>query len=164
MHDILEQAIHAVSSQPRFDHVRIIRSFVPDLPLIQADPAQLVQVFVNLLNNAADAMAEGGTITITTRFFKGRAVEIDIADTGRGIEKENLGKLFTPFFTTKPIGKGTGLGLSIVYGIIKMHRGQIQVSSQVGKGTTFTVTLPIIPPKTVSSPTGDAKTFDTLIQ
>ena len=163
MHDILEQAIHSVSGQPSFDRVKIIRCFVADLPLIQADPAQLMQVFVNLLNNASDAMSEDGTITITTRFSKGHAVEIDIADTGRGIEKENLGKLFTPFFTTKPIGKGTGLGLSIVYGIIKMHRGQIQVSSQVGKGTTFTVTLPMIPSKTESSQT-EANASNTLIQ
>jgi two-component system NtrC family sensor kinase len=119
-------------------------------------------VFVNLLNNAADAMS-GGTITLTTRFSKGRAVEIDVADTGRGIAKENLGKLFIPFFTTKPLGKGTGLGLSIVYGIIKMHRGQIQVSSQVGKGTTFTVTLPMILPKTESSLI-EGNALNTLIQ
>jgi two-component system NtrC family sensor kinase len=163
MHDILEEAIKSVSGQPNYDRVTISRCFVKDLPSIQADPAQLVQLFVNLLNNAADAMAEGGAITITTRFTQGRAVEIDIADTGRGIETKNLEKLFTPFYTTKPLGKGTGLGLSIVYGIIKMHRGQIQVSSQVGKGTTFTVTLPMIPPKTVSSRTG-ANALDTLIQ
>ena len=81
LHDILKQAIQSVSSQPGFDRVRIIRCFDPDLPLIQADPAQLIQVFVNLFNNAADAMSEGGTITITTRLSKGRAVEIDIADT-----------------------------------------------------------------------------------
>jgi two-component system NtrC family sensor kinase len=89
-------------------------------------------------------------------------VEIDITDTGRGIEKKNLEKLFNPFFTTKPIGKGTGLGLSIVYGIIKMHRGQIQVSSHVGRGTTFTVTLPMIPTKTTSQTKANA--FNTLIQ
>ena len=70
-------------------------------------------------------------------------MEIVVADTGGGIPEENLGKLFNPFFTTKPLGKGTGLGLSIVYGIIKMHRGQISVKSQLGKGTTFTITLPI---------------------
>ncbi|MBW6484879.1 MAG: cache domain-containing protein [Syntrophobacterales bacterium] len=162
LHVILEEAIKSVSSQPSFEHVQIIRHFVPDLPLIQADPAQLMQVFVNLLNNAADAMS-GGVITITTRFSIGRTVEIVTTDTGHGIAEENLEKLFTPFFTTKPLGKGTGLGLSIVYGIIKMHRGQIQVSSQVGKGTTFIITLPIIPPKTESSRKG-ANASDTLIQ
>lgn len=148
LHDIVKQAIQSVSNRPDFNRVRIIQSFAPDLPFIQADPSQLVQVFVNLLNNAADAMSEGGAITITTRRSQGQAVEIDIADSGRGIAEEHLGKLFTPFFTTKPLGQGTGLGLSIVYGIIKMHRGQIKVSSQVGKGTTFAVTLPVVPLKT----------------
>ncbi len=153
LHDILERAIQGVCGQPNFERVvHIIRHFVSDLPLIQADPAQLMQVFVNLLNNAADAMPGGGAITITTRLSPGGTVEIDIADTGCGIAEENLGKLFTPFFTTKPFGKGTGLGLSIVYGIIKMHRGQIKVSSQPGKGTTFTVALPISPPRAISSP------------
>jgi signal transduction histidine kinase len=115
--------------------------------VIQADPAQLQQVFVNLLNNAAEAMAEGGTITLATRPVNNQWVEIKVSDTGCGIPEENLGKLFTPFFTTKALGKGTGLGLSIVYGIIKMHRGQITVQSQVGQGTTFTLTLPVQLPK-----------------
>ena len=162
IHDILELAIKNVSSQSNFNRMHIIRRFMEDLPLIQADPAQLVQVFVNLLNNAADAMADGGAITITTRLSEGRSVEIDIADTGRGIAEEHLGKLFIHFFTTKPIGKGTGLGLSIVYGIIKMHRGQIQVSSQVGKGTTFTVTLPVLAAKIASHTQANA--FNALIQ
>ncbi|MEW6333747.1 MAG: cache domain-containing protein [Thermodesulfobacteriota bacterium] len=165
LHDVLEQAIKSVSSQPSFKWVRIVRSFAPDLPSIQSDPAQLIQVFVNLLNNAADAMSpEGGTITLTTLLYSDRAVEIQVTDTGRGIPKESLGKLFTPFYTTKPLGTGTGLGLSIVYGIVKMHRGQIQVSSEMGKGTTFTITLPLIPPKAESSQTETANPVDTLIR
>ena len=120
-----------------------MRQFSLDLPAIQADPAQLQQVFINLLNNGAEAMGEGGTITLTTRPVNGHWVEIRVSDTGCGIPAENLGKLFTPFFTTKPPGKGTGLGLSIVYGIVKMHHGQITVQSQLGEGTTFTVMLPI---------------------
>ena len=143
LNEILEQVIGSLSHQPSFQNVRIIRNFAADLPVIQADPAQLTQVFVNLFNNAAEAMPEGGTITVGTRALDAQRVEVTISDTGCGISEENLGKLFTPFFTTKPIGKGTGLGLSIVYGIIKMHRGQISVQSQVGKGTTFTVTLPV---------------------
>jgi two-component system NtrC family sensor kinase len=123
--------------------LKIVRNFASNLPSIQADPSQLVQVFVNLLNNAADAMPQGGTLTLETRRIPEQGVEIVIADTGCGIPEENLGKLFTPFFTTKPIGKGTGLGLSIVYGIIKMHRGQIGVKSEPGRGTAFTVTLPV---------------------
>jgi two-component system NtrC family sensor kinase len=143
VHALLDQMIEGVSHQPSFEKVEIVRQFSPGLPIIQADPSQLQQVFVNLLNNAAEAMTGGGTITLATRPVDGQWVEVQVADTGCGIPEENLGKLFTPFFTTKPLGKGTGLGLSIVYGIIKMHRGQITVQSQVGQGTTFTVTLPV---------------------
>jgi len=142
LHVLLEQVIERVNPLPAFAGVEIVRQFSSDLPTIQADPAQLQQVFVNLLNNAAEAMKEGGTITLATRPLNGQ-VEIKVSDTGCGIPEENLGKLFTPFFTTKALGKGTGLGLSIVYGIIKMHRGQISVQSQVGQGTTFTVSLPV---------------------
>jgi signal transduction histidine kinase len=79
-----------------------------------------------------------------TRMQGQQAMVISVADTGGGIPEENLSKLFNPFFTTKPPGKGTGLGLSIVYGIIKMHRGQISVKSELGTGTTFTITLPVM--------------------
>jgi two-component system NtrC family sensor kinase len=143
VNDILQQAVNSVSHQPTFAQIEVVRNFAADLPPIQADPSQLQQVFVNLLNNAAEAMPQGGTITLETRRTDHQqAVEILVADTGAGIPEENLGKLFNPFFTTKPLGKGTGLGLSIVYGIIKMHRGQISVKSQLGKGTIFTITLP----------------------
>jgi two-component system NtrC family sensor kinase len=144
INDILEQVIDGVSHQPSFKSVKIVRQFQPGLPSIQADQAQLMQVFVNLLNNAAEAMPEGGTITISSRRVDSQRIEIKVSDTGCGMSEENLAKLFTPFFTTKAVGKGTGLGLSIVYGIIKMHRGQITVSSHVGQGTAFTVTLPIM--------------------
>ena len=144
VNDILQQAINSVSHQSSFAQVQIVRNFDSELPRIQADPSQLVQVFVNLLNNSAEAMPEGGTITLETRRMDHQqSVEIAVTDTGGGIPEENLGKLFNPFFTTKPLGKGTGLGLSIVYGIIKMHRGQISVRSQLGMGTTFTITLPV---------------------
>jgi signal transduction histidine kinase len=148
IHDILQQAITSVGHQPSFDQIRFVQNFASDLPPIQADPSQLIQVFVNLFNNSTEAMPGGGTITIDTRKADHQpAVEIVVADTGGGIPEENLGKMFTPFFTTKPIGKGTGLGLSIVYGIIKMHRGQISVKSEVGRGTRFTITLPVISTK-----------------
>ena len=144
VHEILEQAIGSVTLQENFEGVNIVRKFASDLPLIQADPSQLLQVFVNLFTNAADAMPRGGTLTVETRSLPEQGVEIVVADTGCGIPEGNLGKLFTPFFTTKPVGKGTGLGLSIVYGIIKMHRGQIGVKSEPGRGTVFTVTLPVV--------------------
>ncbi|MFN3763567.1 MAG: cache domain-containing protein, partial [Anaerolineae bacterium] len=142
LHALLDQSVESVRHQPAFAKVEIVRNYDPRVRVIQADPAQLQQVFVNLLNNAAEAIEGPGTITITTRSLDGQ-VEISIADTGCGIPEEYMDKLFTPFFTTKPPGKGTGLGLSIVYGIVKMHRGQITVQSQVGRGTTFTITLPV---------------------
>ncbi|MCS7177882.1 MAG: cache domain-containing protein [Anaerolineae bacterium] len=142
LHTLLDQSVESVRHQPTFAGVEIIRCYDPRVRIIQADPAQLQQVFVNLLNNAAEAIEGPGTITIATRCLNGQ-VEISITDTGCGIPEEHMDKLFTPFFTTKPPGKGTGLGLSIVYGIVKMHRGQITVQSQVGKGTTFTLTLPV---------------------
>ena len=140
---LVNEVIIKVNHRHRFDKVQIIREFSPDLPHIQADPAQLQQVFINLLNNAADAMESGGTIKISAARLDEKMVEIRVADTGSGIPPENLDKLFTPFFTTKPAGKGTGLGLSIVYGIIKMHYGQIHAQSQIGQGTTIVITLPV---------------------
>jgi two-component system NtrC family sensor kinase len=153
VHALLEKVIEGVHLQPIFKEVEIVCQFSPGLPIIQADPAQLQQVFVNLLNNAAEAMEGGGSITLATRPVNSQWVEIKVSDTGCGIPEENLGKLFTPFFTTKALGKGTGLGLSIVYGIIKMHRGQIAVQSQVGQGTTFTLTLPVRLPNGQLAPT-----------
>jgi two-component system NtrC family sensor kinase len=106
------------------------------------------------MTNAVEAMPQGGALTVRTRTGPTGMVTVELQDTGTGISHEDLGKLFTPFFTTKPIGKGTGLGLAIAYGIIKMHRGQISVHSQIGKGTTFMVNLPIKLPaaETASSP------------
>lgn len=140
---LISSVIEVVEHQPIFESVNFVKHLAPDLPAIQADPAQLKQVFVNLFNNAAEAKGDGDTITLSTRPIDGSFVEIKVSDTGCGIPEENLGKLFTPFFTTKALGKGTGLGLSIVYGIIKMHKGQITAQSEVGQGTTFTITLPI---------------------
>ena len=112
------------------------------MPVIQADPPQLRQVFLNLMNNAAEAMHGAGRLTLRSRHVPADGcVVVDVSDTGVGIPPENMSKLFTPFFTTKPIGKGTGLGLAIIYGIVKMHQGQIAVQSEPGQGTCFSVTL-----------------------
>jgi two-component system NtrC family sensor kinase len=140
---LIRTVIGELREQPSFARVEIIEDLDEALPPIQADPAQLHQVFVNLIANAAEAMPDGGTLSVSTRRSGNELISIAFQDTGYGIPEENLNKLFTPFFTTKPIGKGTGLGLAIVYGIVKMHRGQIDVKSQVGVGTTFTVTLPL---------------------
>ncbi len=143
VHALLEQVLNIMAREPTLANIKIVRHYAPNLPTIQADPAQLQQVFTNLIRNGVEAMPEGGTLTVTTRPLESQQIEIQISDTGKGIPPENLGKLFTPFFTTKPIGKGTGLGLSIAYGIIKMHQGQISVQSPGGKGTTFTIVLPV---------------------
>jgi two-component system NtrC family sensor kinase len=113
-----------------------------DLPQVQCYPQQLNQVFANLLVNAAQAMEKEGEIRIATRALNG-VVEISISDTGMGIQKENLTKLFDPFFTTKEVGKGTGLGLNVAYNIIQKHKGTIDVESEVGKGTTFTIRIQV---------------------
>lgn len=143
INELVSETLDLLSKQPAFAKVELKREFDPDLPQIPVDAPQIKQAFINLMTNAAEAMAEGGTLTIRTYLCDdGQMVGIQFCDTGSGIPKENLGKLFTPFFTTKQLGKGTGLGLAITYGIVKMHRGGIDVQSTVGKGTCFTITLP----------------------
>jgi two-component system, NtrC family, sensor kinase len=158
LHALIDEVINKIRIQPSFEKIKIECHFDPKLPIIQADAPQLQQVFVNLFSNSADAMEGVGTITITSRLVDDQSVEIEVSDTGSGIPAENLSKLFTPFFTTKPAGKGTGLGLSIVYGIIKLHRGQISIQSQAGHGATVFITLPIRLPE--GGPTANASSSD----
>jgi signal transduction histidine kinase len=128
----------------------------PDLPAVEGDESQLSQVMMNLAINARDAIPNGGSLRISTSVVKANRapgynpnlekreyVVVEVADSGHGISKGNLVRIFEPFFTTKPKGKGTGLGLSMVYGIIKNHGGEIDVNSQVNKGTTFRIYLPV---------------------
>jgi len=143
LNNLIQSIIEVEKKHALFINVKIVTEFGADMPQIQADPAQLEAVFVNLITNAAEAMPEGGTLTLRTRSGPAGLVTVEVADTGTGISPENLTKIFTPFFTTKKVGKGTGLGLAISYGIVKMHRGQINIQSEVGKGTTFIVILPI---------------------
>ena len=139
---ILHELAKEQRKQEMYLKVEILEDLEPALPTIQADPLQLHQMFVNLMSNAAEAMPDGGELTLRTRSGPAPGfIAIEVQDTGAGISEENMREIFTPFFTTKPIGKGTGLGLAIIYGIVKMHRGQINVHSEVGKGTIFTITL-----------------------
>jgi signal transduction histidine kinase len=115
-------------------------------PVAHVDPNQITQVFTNLITNACAAMPEGGTLTLRLTGDETH-VRIGVTDTGVGIPQDNLGKIFEPFFTTKETGKGTGLGLAVTYGIVKMHRGDISVTSNADPmagptGTTFSVALP----------------------
>ena len=114
-----------------------------DLPQVQCYPQLLNQVFMNLLINAAQSIEKRGEINIKTR-TDSEYVKIKISDTGSGIPKENLTRIFDPFFTTKDVGKGTGLGLNVAYNIIKKHHGKIDVKSSEGKGTTFTIKIPVV--------------------
>ena len=112
-----------------------------DVPAVRCNAGQLSQVFMNILVNASHAIQESGTIAVKT-WHDDVNVYVSISDTGTGIPKDHLDRIFEPFFTTKDVGKGTGLGLSIVYDIMKKHNGQIGVKSEVGKGSTFTLTIP----------------------
>jgi signal transduction histidine kinase len=112
------------------------------IPEVECIPSQINQVLMNLLVNAGHAIEGKGKIILRTG-RDGEGVFIEIADTGRGIPSENLNRIFDPFFTTKPVGKGTGLGLSISYGIVQRHQGRLDVTSEIGVGSSFRVWLPI---------------------
>ena len=111
------------------------------VPMIQCNPQKLGQVFINLIVNAAQAIEDKGEIILKT-FIKNDFVYVEISDTGSGIPKEEINKIFDPFFTTKDVGKGTGLGLSISYDIVKQHKGELEVESELKSGTKFTIKLP----------------------
>lgn len=138
----VEVVVNLLGHQYELGNVRIAAHFAADLPQITADEKQLQEVFMNLLNNARDAMPEGGIIEVSTS-RDGDRVRITIKDTGCGMDEGTLAKLFEPFFTTKE--KGTGLGLAVCYGIIKAHNGEMKVSSELHKGTTVDVWLPAAP-------------------
>ncbi len=140
INDLLEDVLALITNQPMFYNIKIEKSFYPDIPAIIADETKLKQVFLNIILNAAQAMEGKGKLTISTTADK-KQIKIRIQDTGPGIPPENMDKLFSPFFTTKE--KGTGLGLAISYGIIEHHKGKIDVYSELEKGSTFTIILPI---------------------
>ncbi len=140
---ILQECLALLEHQAMFHNIRLIRNLQPDLPPAVVDPAQMQQVFMNILVNAAEAMDGTGTLIASTRFDPAsQMIHIAISDTGRGIRPEDLERIFDPFFSTKPSGRGIGLGLAISYRIVQEHRGAISVQSEVGRGTTFTVSLP----------------------
>ncbi len=144
INEILDESIDFLENEARYRNIDIQTNYAPDLPLTTTDQAQLQQVFLNIINNAIDAIGKDGEITINTRPIKqNNRISIEISDNGPGIPKEVLQKIFDPFFTTKEVGKGTGLGLSISYSIIEKLGGRIMVASEEGKGTTFTIYLPV---------------------
>lgn len=138
----VDKTLSLVGHQAKTKMIEIAREEAPSLPPVVADFNQLVQVFVNLVVNAFQAMKQGGKLTIRSSRDENGWVRVGFQDTGCGISAENMDKLFTPFFTTKEEVKGVGLGLAVSYGIIERHGGRIEVQSEVGKGSTFTVCLP----------------------
>lgn len=142
VNQVLEQVLSLVGHQAQLQKVEVVKEFRPSLPPVLADFNQLQQVFTNLTLNAIQAMPNGGTLRLRTSVVDSE-VRVDVQDTGCGIPKENFKKLFTPFFTTKEKGKGVGLGLAVVHGIIERHKGRVEVQSEVGKGSTFSVFLKV---------------------
>jgi signal transduction histidine kinase len=140
INELLDDVLGLMENQALFHNIKVKKSFASDMPTINADYAQLKQVFLNIILNAAQAMEGKGTITLTTVGMK-RSIKVKIQDTGPGIPPETLEKIFLPFFTTKE--KGTGLGLAISYGIVERHGGKIDVKSALGKGATFIISLPV---------------------
>ncbi len=140
LNKIIEEGFYFLENRCLKQDIEIVKHLDTTLPEIVADPSQMHQVLVNLTVNAMQAMPDGGTITISTRNL-GKNIELSIKDTGIGMKKELIKKIFIPFFTTKDIDQGTGLGLSVVHGIITTHNGNIKVESEPKKGSTFKITL-----------------------
>lgn len=144
IHEAMDDALAFIRHQSGADGMEIVRDYDPLVPAMVLDEKKIKQVLINLMMNALHAIGKKGRITLRTRFLGSENnVLIMIGDTGYGIEKKNLSRIFDPFFTTKPTGEGTGLGLAVSYGIIKSHGGDIRVASELGKGSEFTVVLPV---------------------
>jgi two-component system NtrC family sensor kinase len=148
MANVIEEALLVLGHQASLQNIEVLKEYAPDTPKIEADFDQMRQVLNNIFVNSMQAMKGGGRIVLRLSsaglgILEGadRVLKVEIEDTGCGIPPEHLSNLFTPFFTTKEKGEGVGLGLAVVYGIIQRHNGKIEVSSEVGKGTTFTIYL-----------------------
>jgi signal transduction histidine kinase len=140
VNSLIEESLALIQYDQRVQDITVVRDFWPDMPAITIDGSQLSQVIVNIVLNAADAMPNGGTLTIRSR-VENNSIVIDFEDTGVGIDKESLGRIFDPFYTTKE--HGTGLGLAVSYSIIKKLNGSLTVESDLNKGSRFMITLPM---------------------
>ena len=157
LNSLIMETVRFVERSAALQHVEITTQLDRNLPQLHVDADLIKQVLMNILVNAQQAIVEEqGRILVTSRFHAARrlancgnepvpAVEVAITDTGCGIAKENLQRIFDPFFTSKEVGKGTGLGLSVSYGIVRAHGGEIEVESTVGQGSTFRIFLPATP-------------------
>jgi len=146
---IIPEIISMIEKKATVNGIEIIKTIPDQVPGFMGDPSQFQQVMLNLFNNAMDAIEErhgssGGRLSVAVRRENENRVEIKISDNGSGISSENIKKVFSPFFTTKPVGKGTGLGLSVCYGIIESFGGTMKLNSDQNVGTTFVISLPAI--------------------
>jgi two-component system NtrC family sensor kinase len=147
LNSVLGDTLMFVQHQLAMGKVKLLQNLSLDIPKVSGNAGMLQQVFTNIILNAIQVMPNGGELLVSTRSIDfeerlGKGVEVCFSDTGCGIPEDQRDKIFEPFFTTKKVGQGTGLGLSVSYGIVKEHKGEIKVKSQVGKGTTFTILLP----------------------
>ena len=139
---IISEVLQLLQHKSRYESILVSTSLAAELPLMHGDVGALRQVFLNLLLNAMQAIADEGTVEVETRCVAGW-LEASVTDSGSGIPSEMIDQIWNPFFTTKAVGKGSGLGLALVYDIVKNHRGEIMVASTVGKGTKFIVRFPV---------------------
>jgi signal transduction histidine kinase len=153
---VVERSLFLVKHQLELGGIELRRELAAGLPSVPADAAQLEQVFVALIINAVDAMPHGGTLTLRSEVRDAEAI-IEVEDDGVGVPADLLPHLFEPFFTTKERGHGVGLGLAVSRGIVERHGGRIEVQSTPGRGTKFTIRLPL-------APSSDAKTIESVQQ
>ncbi|MDA2926037.1 PAS domain S-box protein [Acidobacteria bacterium AH-259-G07] len=142
LNSILNDVLSMVEHQLELSEITVGKLF-GRLPLVEVDPSQMNQVFMNLILNAQQAMRKGGKLTIKTEAIDHNQVQVEVVDTGEGIPEQNLGRVFEPFFTTRQPGEGTGLGLAVTYSIIKAHGGDIKLESKPGRGTKVMIELPV---------------------
>jgi signal transduction histidine kinase len=139
---MLENALSLVEAQAKVKRLEVRKELAANVPGIEMNGNQIQQVIINLCSNAMDAMPDGGILTVALSPEKD-GIAIRVTDTGSGIPKDIRDKIWEPFFTTKGVGKGTGLGLSLVFEIVQKHQGRIDLESEIGKGTTLTLHLPL---------------------
>lgn len=144
INQVLEEALAPIEKQLISQKILSVKRLDPDLPEIKGDPSQLQQVFMHIIENARNAMPQGGVLTISTKNDNKKLIMVKISDTGKGIPKEHLDRIFEPFFTTKGDWQAKGLGLSVSHRILTEHKGKIKVTSEVGKGAEFTITFPAV--------------------
>jgi len=148
INEVLTNTLSLIEKQALFHNIKVIKNFDQNIPSILGDNSQLQQVFMNVILNAVQAMAEVGEMTINTYHdTKNEMAVVEIADTGCGIPEELIDRIFDPFFTTKEVGEGTGLGLAIAYGIVTKHQARMTVKSKVNEGTTVTIKIPVVEDK-----------------